>query len=275
MEIVGKPFIVPNVGKLERAVSVMGGTFLAYTGAKRKDVLGAGLALLGANLIRRGVTGYCYTYQYLGVRTAPVGQGRNISIPYEMGVKVERSITVNKPREVLFQAWRDFENLPKFMKHVKAVRASGENTSHWVVSAPGGRTVEWDAEIINLIPNELIAWRSLEGSAVQTAGSVHFSDATGGRGTQIRISLQYNPPGGIVGAFVAKFFGEEPTRQIAEDLARFKSMMESGQVPTNEGQTSGRAAEAEANKAQKRSDEESVRQASEESFPASDAPAYR
>ena len=259
MEIVGKPFIVPNIGNLERAVSIMGGTFLAYTGTKRKDLLGAGLALVGANLLRRGVTGYCYTYQYLGIRTAPVGQGRSVSIPYEMGVKVERSIAVNKPREAVFQAWRDFENLPKFMKHVKAVRATGDNTSHWVVSAPGGRTVEWDAEIINMIPNKL----------------VHFTDATGGRGTQIRISLQYNPPGGIVGAFVAKLFGEEPSKQVAEDLARFKSMMESGQVPTNEGQTSGRAAEAEASKAQKRSDEESVRQASEESFPASDAPAYR
>ncbi len=275
MQIAGKAYIVPNVSKIERGVSVMGGTLLAYLGAKRKDALGAGIALLGANLLRRGITGYCYTYQYLGIRTAEVGQGRNISIPYELGVKVERSVTIDKDRAEVYAFWRNLSNLPQFMKHLKSVKVTGESTSHWVVTAPGGRTVEWDAEIVNEIPNELLAWRSLPGATVQNAGSVHFADATGGRGTQIRVSLQYNPPGGILGALFAKLFGENPEHQIAEDLGRLKAMMESGQVATTSGQTSGRAIAVEQQKAQKRADEDTVRLASEDSFPASDAPSYR
>ncbi|MDQ6678027.1 MAG: DUF2892 domain-containing protein [Acidobacteriota bacterium] len=275
MEIAGKPYIVPNVSKTERAASVMGGTLLAYLGAKRRDAWGVGLAIVGAGLVRIGVTGYCYTYQYLGIRTAETGQGRNVSIPYELGVKIERAISINKARSEVYTFWRNLENLPVFMKHLKSVRVLDSKRSHWVANAPAGRTVEWDAEIISEQPDELIGWRSLPGSTVQNAGSVRFADAAGNRGTEVRVSLQYNPPGGVVGAWVAKIFGEEPERQIAEDLGRLKAMIESGQVPTNAGQTSGREQEREVKKAQKRSDEDSVRQASEESFPASDAPAYR
>ena len=195
MQIAGKAYIVPNVGKVERGASIIVGTLLAYLGAKRKNAVGAGIALLGANFLRRGVTGYCYTYQYLGVRSAEVGQGKQISIPYEQGVKIERSITINKPRPEVFAYWRKLDNLPQFMKHLKSVKATGEKTSHWVVNGPAGKTVEWDAAIINEIKDELVAWRSLEGSTVQNAGSVHFTDAAAGRGTQLRVSLQYNPPG--------------------------------------------------------------------------------
>jgi uncharacterized membrane protein len=272
MQIAGKPYIVPNVGKAERAVSVIAGTVLAVVGAKRRDAWGAGLAILGAGFLRRGVTGYTYSYQFLGIRTADKGQGKNISVPYELGIKVERSITINKPKEEVFRFWRNLENLPHFMKHLKSVKVTGEKTSHWVANAPAGRTVEWDAEIINEIENQLLAWRSLEGSSVQNAGSVHFTDAAGDRGMKLRISLQYNPPGGVLGALFAKMFGEEPEQQIASDLRRLKAMIESGQVPTNAGQASGREEEVEK---KKRAEDESVRQASEESFPASDAPAYR
>ncbi len=275
MEIVGKPYIVPNVGKVERGASILGGTLLAYIGAKRRDAWGAGLAILGAGLLRRGITGYCYTYQYLGIRTAETGQGKHVSVPYELGIKVERAISINKSREEVFRFWRNLENLPKFMKHLKAVKVTGPNTSHWVANAPAGKTVEWDAEIINEVENELIAWRSLEGSTVQNAGSVRFAKAAGDRGTEIRVSLQYNPPGGVVGSWFAKLFGEQPEQQISEDLGRLKSVIESGQVPTNSGQTSGREQERHEKSIQKRSDEASVREASEESFPASDAPAYR
>jgi len=275
MEIAGKPYIVPNVSRLERGASVMGGTLLAYLGAKRRDAWGAGLAILGAGLLRRGITGYCYTYQYLGIRTAEAGQGKNVSVPYELGIKLERAVSINKPREEVFQFWRNLENLPKFMKHLKSVRITGDKTSHWIANAPAGRTVEWDAEIINQVENELIAWRSLEGSTIQNAGSVRFATAAGDRGTDIRVSLQYNPPGGVVGSLFAKLFGEQPEQQISEDLGRLKSMIESGQVATNTGQTSGREQAQHEKSIQKRSDEDSVRQASEESFPASDAPAYR
>lgn len=275
MEIAGAPYVVPNVGKVDRAVSIMAGSLLAYYGAKKRNALGAGLALIGAGFLRRGITGYCYTYQYLGLRTADVGQGSNISIPYELGVRVDRAITIDKPRAEVFAFWRDLQNLPRFMKHLKSVKVTGEKTSHWVASAPRGRTVEWDAEIINEIDNELIGWRSLPGASVDNAGSVRFEDAAGGRGTQVRVALQYNPPGGVLGALVAKLFGEEPEQQISEDLRRLKAMVESGQVANNTGQASGRESENSARSVRKRTEEDQLQRASEESFPASDAPAYR
>lgn len=275
MEIAGKAYVTPNVGKAERALSVIGGTLLAVYGARKRNAAGAGLALLGAGLLRRGFTGFCYTYQYLGIRTADVGQGAHVSVPYELGVRVDRSITISKGRSEVFAFWRDLQNLPKFMKHLKSVKVTGDKTSHWVAMAPRGRTVEWEAEIINEKPDELIAWRSLPGSTVDNAGSVHFADAAGGRGTVVKVELQYNPPGGPLGALVAKLFGEEPEQQITEDLRSLKAMLESGQIATNTGQASGREQENTVRSERKRSEEDHLRQASEESFPASDAPAYR
>jgi uncharacterized membrane protein len=268
MEIAGKPYVTANVGKSERAVSIMAGSMLAYYGAKKRDAWGAAMALAGAGLLRRGFTGYCYTYQAFGVRTAEQGQGEHITLPYDLGIKVERSITINKPREEVFQFWRKLDNLPVFMKHLKSVKETGENTSRWVAHAPRGRTVEWDAEIINEIPGELIAWRSLAGARVPNAGSVHFVDAPQGRGTEVHVSLQFNPPGGPVGAWVAKLFGEDTETRIAEDLRRLKAVLEAGQLPTNSGQASARPKEHMENGAKKRSHE----QALQESFPASDPP---
>jgi uncharacterized membrane protein len=275
MEIAGAPYVTPNVGKVDRAVSIMAGSLLAYYGVKKRNALGAGLALAGAGLLRRGITGFCYTYQYLGIRTADVGQGANVSIPYELGVRVDRAITISKPRAEVFAFWRNLENLPRFMKHLKSVKVTGEKTSHWVALAPRGRTVQWDAEIINEIPNELIGWRSLPGARVDNAGSVRFADAAGGRGTEVRVSLQYNPPGGLVGSLLARLLGEEPEHQISEDLRRLKAMIESGQIANNTGQVSGREAEHSVRRERKRTEEDLLQQASEESFPASDSPSYR
>jgi uncharacterized membrane protein len=275
MEIAGTPYVTPNVGKVDRAMSIMAGSLLAYYGAKKRNAVGAGLAIAGAGLLRRGLTGFCYTYEYLGLRTADAGQGANMSVPRELGVRVDRAITISKPRAEVFAFWRNLENLPRFMKHLKSVKVTGERTSHWVALAPRGRTVEWDAEIINEIPDELIGWRSLPGARVDNAGSVRFCDAAGGRGTEVRISLQYNPPGGAIGALLAKVLGEDPEHQIAEDLRRLKAMVESGQIANNTGQVSGREAEHSVRSERKRAEEDSLQQASEESFPASDSPAFR
>jgi uncharacterized membrane protein len=103
-----------------------------------------------------------------------------------------------------------------------------------------GRKVEWDAEIINEYPNELIAWKSLAGADVDSAGSVHFSDAPGGRGTEVRVELQYNPPAGVAGAYIAKLFGHEPEQAIIEDLHRMKQFLETGEIASTEGQSKGR-----------------------------------
>jgi uncharacterized membrane protein len=157
---------------------------------------------------------------------------------------VEKSVTVNKSPEELYRFWRNFENLPRFMDHLESVRVEGEGRSHWVAKAPAGTTVEWDAEIYNEKENELIAWRSLEGADVDNAGSVRFEGDAEGSSTIVRVSLKYDPPGGVIGATFAKLFGEEPSQQIEEDLRRFKQVMEAGEPPTTEGQSSGRSASA-------------------------------
>ncbi|MDP9171194.1 MAG: SRPBCC family protein, partial [Acidobacteriota bacterium] len=214
----------------------------------------------------------CYSYQAFGVNTATENRSENTSIPYELGIRVDEAITINRPRHEVFAFWRNLENLAEFMEHVESVRVNGDGKSHWVAKGPGDRRMEWDAEIINEIPNELIGWRSLENSDVANAGSVSFADAAGNRGTEVRVALQYNPPGGAVSAMVAKLFGGEPSSQIRNDLKRLKTRLEAGVVPTTEGQSAG-SKTADNEQAQQQKGEKVV-SASEESFPASDAPAY-
>ena len=270
---IGKSFKYPNGGTVERAASVVAGAVLACYGIKKRSRSGVGVAALGAGLVQRGITGFCPVYHSLGFRTVDADPGQHVSVSYETGVRVDKAITVNRPRHEVFQFWRDVENLPRFMQHVDCVKATDSRHSHWVAKAPAGRTVEWDAEIINEIEGELIGWRSLPGSAVNNAGSVHFKDAAGGRGTEIRVSLQYNPPGGFAGALLAKWFGEDPSQQVSDDLRSFKRIMETGELATNTGQSSLRAV-LEPNPSHRLKEDE-VHSASEESFPASDAPAWR
>jgi uncharacterized membrane protein len=273
MQMIRHKYNTPNVGKVERGASVMAGTLLTYLALKKKGWAGAGMALLGSAFFRRGITGFCYSYQALGIRTAAPLENYNATIPYELGIRVDEAITINRPRSEVYTFWRNLENLAEFMEHVESVRMlPGGQKSHWVAKGPANRRMEWDAEIINEVQNELIGWRSLPGSDVPNAGSVHFADAAGGRGTEVRIELQYDPPGGAVGAYVAKLFGEEPSTQIRSDLKRLKTRLEAGVVPTTEGQSVGSSGSEQDNEHRKGS--EKVVSASEESFPASDAPAF-
>ena len=143
---------------------------------------------------------------------------------------VRKSVTILQPRERLYEFWRDFENLPRFMQHLEHVEDLGGGRSHWVAKAPLGRTVEWDAETIEDVPNKLIAWRSLPGSDVQNSGSVRFKDAPGDRGTEIVVEIQYDVPGGSFGAALARLFAEDPGAQLRDDLRRFKQVVEAGEV---------------------------------------------
>jgi uncharacterized membrane protein len=273
MEIIRHKYNTPNVGKVERGASVMAGTLLTYLGIRQKGWSGAGMALLGTAFLRRGITGFCYSYQALGFRTSATPQNGNATIPYELGIRVDEATTINRPRSEVYAFWRNLENLAEFMEHVESVRMMPDlRKSHWVAKGPGNRRMEWDAEIINEVAGILIAWRSLPGSDVPNAGSVHFADAAAGRGTEVRVELQYNPPGGAIGAYVAKLFGGEPSTQIRNDLKRLKTRLEAGVVPTTEGQSAG-STRAEKDDERHRVSEKVVT-ASEESFPASDAPAY-
>ncbi len=152
---------------------------------------------------------------------------------------VTKSVTVRRPREDVYRFWRDLENLPGFMQHLESVKTTGDARSHWVAKAPAGATVEWDAQITEDRTNELISWRSLEGSDIQNHGSVRFSDAPGDRGTEVHVELQYDAPAGNVGATVAKLFGEEPAQQVRDDLRRFKQVIETGEVVRSEGSLEG------------------------------------
>jgi len=154
--------------------------------------------------------------------------------------RVRETLTINDTAENLYNFWHQFENLPGFMTHLKSVTKIGENRWHWVAKGPARTSVEWDAEIVAHRPNEFISWRSLEGSDVYTVGTVHFERAHGGRGTVIRVEMEYAPPAGALGATVAKLFGEAPEKQVPVDLRRFKQLMETGEVLRTDGQPSGR-----------------------------------
>lgn len=150
-----------------------------------------------------------------------------------------QAITIDRPASELYTYWHDFQNLPRFMNHLEAVQVTGPTQSHWKAKAPAGQSVEWDAEVVEDRPNEFIAWRSLEGADVANAGSVQFQPAAGGRGTVVRVAMKYDPPGGTIGAAIAKLFGEEPKQQIWEDLHRLKQVMETGEVVRSDGALEG------------------------------------
>jgi uncharacterized membrane protein len=226
-----------NVGQAERWISVVAGSALAAYGARRRDVPGGLAAAAGAALLYRGTTGHCPINERIGRDTAhssglaavaDYGSDTREQLGGPRGIHVEESVTINKPVYEVFRFWRNFENLPRFMNHLESVAVRENGISHWVAKGPAGVPVEWDARIINEVHNRVIGWQSLEGSTVATAGSVNFNETP--RGTEVRVHLQYNPPGGKVGAAVARLFGEEPTLQVREDLRRFKQILETGRV---------------------------------------------
>jgi len=163
------------------------------------------------------------------------GVGRDGSI------RTGKSMHVNRSPEEVYNFWKNYENFPRFMYYLESVKVTGDQRSHWVVKAPAGMKVEWDAETVQDIPNERIAWRSLEGSTVTNSGEVRFERGPGGRGTIVRVAVEYRPPAGPIGAAIAKLFGREPGQLIKEDLRRFKQLIEAGEVITTEGQPAGRA----------------------------------
>lgn len=147
-------------------------------------------------------------------------------------------ITINRGPEEVYRFWRRLENLPRFMTHLRSVEASGERTSHWVVEALG-TTVEWDSEIVEDAPGRRIAWRAVENADVPNEGAVTFTPAPGDRGTEVRVEMTYAPPAGRVGKVLAELLGAEPGRKSQQDLRRLKQMMETGEIPTTEGQPHG------------------------------------
>ena len=232
-----------NLGNSERIVSAVGGGALMAYGIKRKDWLGALLGLVGGGLALRGATGHCQVYDALDVNTnekSLLARGKEKAKSWlDTTTEVTKSVTINKSAEELYKFWRDFENLPKFMNHLESVKVINEKKSEWKAKAPLGYEVTWEAQITQEVENELIAWRSIEGSQIPNTGRVEFKP-TQDRGTEVKVTIKYEPPAGKIGELAAKILTEEPNTQVAEDLRRFKSLMEAGEIVKVEGQTSGR-----------------------------------
>ena len=198
--------------------AILGGGALAAYGLSRKSLTGAALAAVGA---------------------AGAVAGAKTRVSPATAIHIQRSMTIDRPAEELYDYWHNFENLPRFMKHLKSVTTQGRN-SHWVANGPMGIPIEWDAELLDEKPGEYLIWRSLPGSAISNRGSVEFRPAPNGSGTEVTVALMYRNPGGKVGRAFAKLFGREPEQTVREDLRRFKSLIETGEIPTVVGQSSGR-----------------------------------
>jgi uncharacterized membrane protein len=228
-----------NLSEVERWASLAAGVGLAVFGLSRLKRSGWLYAGAGALLLRRGLSAHCDVYEALGLNTAADPGDTRAALRGARGINVLDSVTINRPIEELYRFWRNLENLPQFMRHLESVEKVTDTISHWRAKGPAGSSVEWDAEIHNEVPNQVIGWRSLEGADVVSAGSVNFDSAAAGRGTRVTVHLQYSPPGGKVGAAVAKLFGRDAETEIREDLRRFKQLVEAGEVPTTSGQPRG------------------------------------
>lgn len=230
----------PNVGDIERMVSTLIGGGLVFRSALRPSWRSGLSALLGVALLHRGLTGYCPGYARLGVDTSEPHAGHNgdttrlgrRKVRTSRAVKISQSVSVGRSPRDLYRFWRNLENLPKVMSHVRSVEAVNDQLSHWVVETlPGAPSVEWDAEIINEVEDERIGWRTLRGSDIDHAGSVEFEPVEEGH-TRVTVTLQYDPPAGPIGAAVASLLGQDPANKISSDLQRFKEMMETETSPS-------------------------------------------
>jgi uncharacterized membrane protein len=140
------------------------------------------------------------------------------------GIEVSRTLTVEAPVERVWEFWNDFENLPRFLSHVREVKRTGPDRTHWVVAGPGGAPVEWDAVVTKRVPNEEIAWRSVEGALLEHEGSVRFRPV-GPDVTELQIRMTYRPVGGALGHGVAAVLGRDPASLIDDDLGRLANQL--------------------------------------------------
>ena len=218
-----------DMGKTQRLVSGLAGVALLALTLRQKRLRPV-LFPIATGLLAKAFTGHKGKraggrMERQDDRVSPVA-----SVGRGQGIKVEESVTINRPVLEVYRFWRNFENLPRFMDHLESVTVIDETRSHWVAKGPVGTRIEWDAVIHNELDDELIAWRSLPGSEVNNAGSVHFTPTADASGTEVRVVLSYEPPAGKLGAAVARLLGEEPSKQVADDLRRLKQVMDSGDV---------------------------------------------
>ncbi len=222
-----------NVSSVERAASLAGGGLLTWYGLQRRNVSGGALALAGAALLWHGASGRSAVYRRLGVNTARgVRRGH---------IDVHKTLTVRRPPQEVYAAWRRLEDLPRFMRHLQSVSELEDGLSRWRVAIPGtGRHIEWQARLEEDRPGEAIRWAATEHSPVQNRGAVEFKPAPGERGTELRVHIEYRPPAGQAGLVLAELANPLTADTVADEISHFKQWLETGEVPTIEGQPSCR-----------------------------------
>jgi uncharacterized membrane protein len=223
-----------RVGGDAMDLSLLGGAW-ASNRTDKDRVAAATVAVVGVMaldlLCGRQLSDEDNAYDGMGQARRLGGRARSTEDEQWSGaVHVRKSITINRPAEELYRFWRDFDNLPRFMTHLEEIRKLDDKRSHWKAKGPVGFTFEWDAEITEDQPNERLAWASVPGSSVHSAGSVNFKKGPGGRGTVVEVEMRVDPPGGVIGAQIAKLFGKEPGQQVSDHLRAFKQIMETGHL---------------------------------------------
>jgi len=208
-------------------LAVLGAALRGDDGERRGRLAAATAAVAGVTLL-----------DVLCSREVSRRDGEDVAV---QGAYVERSVAIFRSPEECYRFWRDFQNLAQFMKHVESVQEIGDGRSHWVIKGPAGVKLEWNSEIVSDTPGRGLAWRSLEGGDLEHSGDVQFEPAPGGRGTIVRLELQFRPTaGGRMATTIARLLGKVPELQVQNDLYRFKQVLEAGEVARTEGQPSGR-----------------------------------
>lgn len=225
-----------NLALWDRGLSTTAGVALIVRGLKRHALVGSE-TLAGAALLARGLSGYCPVYHASGFTTRREDRPE-IALSGARGYHLKASVTIARAPQEVFAFWRRFENLPRFIRHLDRVESLPDGRSRWTLRGPAGLRMQWEAEIINEIAPELLAWRSLRGSDLVSAGSVLFKAVPRG-GTELTVTMQYAPPGGALTEAAAVLLGRSPKADLREDLRRLKSLLEAGEVPTTNHQASG------------------------------------
>jgi uncharacterized membrane protein len=226
-----------NVGVFERGASVtMGTALLALALSQRRKPGAFAFGLAGAYLAWRGATGHCPLYEALDTGTAEDEEDERLDAGGHDDVSIEAAATIARPPDEVYAFFRRLENAPRFMAFIESVQATGATRSRWVARTPAGQTLNWEAEILEDIPGQLIAWRSDPGGLVHHSGAVRFRPAPGGRGTEVRLDVEFAPPGSAIGRSIAVLFGSATEYSVEEDLRRLKQILEAGETATTRGQ---------------------------------------
>lgn len=227
-----------NIGRIERWLSALGGGTLLVYGLGRLDLKGLFIGLMGGGLLFRGMKGHSHLYQALDISTVEESPSTRKRLPWK-GVRVCRSVTIERSAPDLYRFWRDVEKAPLYMLNLESVRTTDSTHSYWIARMPGGKTIAWAAEITQDQPDRQIAWRVRGKSLLGSQGQVRFEPTDNQRGTVVTAEIDFPVLGGAIGSSLGKIFAYVPEQIVHENLRRFKELMEAGEIPIIKGQPRG------------------------------------